>query len=268
MSNSKLVEVVCISPNRGSPRGHVIDTITIHCFVGQVTASQGVKIGTFVKYNPKGGASCNYVVGYDGSIGLCVEEKDRSWCTSNRANDDRAITIEVASDSYNPYAVTDKAYDALIKLLVDICKRNNIKKLVWSTNKTDRVNHLNGCNMTVHRDYAAKSCPGDYLYSRMGDIANRVNKLLNEEGLDMTKAEFIKSLTAKEAYEIMEKAMDEAANKQLPAGDWQEKGLEWAKDNGIMTGDDKGNQMPYKAATRGELATMLMRYWEKFIRKP
>ena len=106
---------------------------------------------------------------------MYVEEKDRSWCSSNGANDNRAITIEVASDTTSPYAVTDKAYAALIKLLVDICKRNNIKKLVWSTNKNDRVNHLNGCNMTVHRDYANKSCPGEYLYSRHGDIAAKVN---------------------------------------------------------------------------------------------
>ena len=106
---------------------------------------------------------------------MYVEEKDRSWCSSNAANDNRAITIEVASDTTSPYAVTDKAYAALIKLLVDICKRNNIKKLVWSTNKNDRVNHLNGCNMTVHRDYANKSCPGEYLYSRHGDIAAKVN---------------------------------------------------------------------------------------------
>lgn len=90
----------------------------------------------------------------------------------------RAVTIEVASDSYAPYAVTDKAYKALIELVTDICIRNNIKKLVWSTNKNDRVNHLNGCNMTIHRDYANKACPGEYLYSRMGDIAKQVNAKL------------------------------------------------------------------------------------------
>ena len=62
--------------------------------------------------------------------------------------------------------------------MTDICKRNGIKKLVWSTSKNDRVNHLNGCNMTVHRDYAAKSCPGDYLYNRHGQIAAEVNRRL------------------------------------------------------------------------------------------
>ena len=109
---------------------------------------------------------------------MYVEEKNRSWCTSSNANDQRAITIEVASDTSEPYAVRDAAYQATIKLVADICKRNGIKKLVWSTDKNTRMNHLNGCNMTVHRDYANKSCPGTYLYNHMGDIAEKVNALL------------------------------------------------------------------------------------------
>lgn len=117
-------------------------------------------------------------IGADGRIGMYCEEKDRSWCSSNAANDNRAITIEVASDTKHPYAVNAKAYTALIDLLVDICKRNGIPRLVWSTSKADRVNHKNGCNMTVHRDYANKSCPGEYLYSRHAQIASEVNKRL------------------------------------------------------------------------------------------
>lgn len=175
MSNSSLVDYTLISPNKNSPRNHAIDTITIHCFVGQVTAQRGCEV-----FQPTSKqASCNYVVGLDGGIGLCVDEKDRSWCSSSAVNDHRAITIEVASDTSEPYAVTPAAYAALINLCADICKRNGIQKLVWSTDKNTRMNHLNGCNMTVHRDYAAKSCPGTYLYERMGDIASRVNALLN-----------------------------------------------------------------------------------------
>ena len=123
-------------------------------------------------------ASSNYGVGTDGKIGMYVEEKDRSWCSSNAANDNRAVTIEVASDTKHPYAVNDRAFAALLDLVTDICKRNGIKKLVWSTKKADRVNHKNGCNMTVHRDYANKSCPGDYLYNRHGEIAAEVNRRL------------------------------------------------------------------------------------------
>ena len=174
MSNSPLANYTLISPNKNSPRNHKIDTITIHCFVAQVTAKRGCEV--FQPTSKK--ASCNYVVGYDGSIGLCVDEGDRSWCTSSGVNDHRAITIEVASDNKEPYAVTEKAYAAMLDLVTDICKRNGIKKLVWSTNKNERMNHLNGCNMTVHRDYANKSCPGDYLYNRHGQIAAEVNKRL------------------------------------------------------------------------------------------
>ena len=174
MSNSSLATYTRITKNKTSPRNHAIDTITIHCIVGQWTAKQGCDY--FATTNRQ--CSANYVVGKDGSIGLSVDEKDRSWCSSNGTNDNRAITIEVASDTTHPYAVTAKAYAALLDLVTDICKRNGIKKLVWSTNKNDRVNHRNGCNMTVHRDFANKACPGEYLYSRHGEIAAEVNRRL------------------------------------------------------------------------------------------
>ena len=174
MSNSPLVSFTKISPNKTSPRNHAIDTITIHCVVGQCTVET---IGNIFAPTSRQ-ASSNYGVGLDGRIGMYVEEKDRSWCTSSSENDNRAITIEVASDTSEPYAVNSKAYNALLDLITDICKRNGIKKLVWSTNKNNRVKHLNGCNMTVHRDYANKSCPGKYLYDRHGEIADEVNKRL------------------------------------------------------------------------------------------
>lgn len=174
MSNSPLVDYTRISPNKNSPRNHKIDTITIHCVVGQCTVET---LGNIFAPTSRQ-ASSNYGVGTDGKIGMYVEEKDRSWCSSNAANDNRAVTIEVASDTKHPYAVNDRAFAALLDLVTDICKRNGIKKLVWSTKKADRMNHKNGCNMTVHRDYANKSCPGDYLYNRHGEIAAEVNRRL------------------------------------------------------------------------------------------
>lgn len=174
LSNSKLISYTKISPNRTSPRNRKIDTVTIHCVVGQCSVET---LGNIFAPTSRQ-ASCNYGIGADGRIGMYCEEKDRSWCSSNAANDNRAITIEVASDTKHPYAVNAKAYAALIDLLVDICKRNGIPRLVWSTSKADRVNHKNGCNMTVHRDYANKSCPGEYLYSRHAQIASEVNKRL------------------------------------------------------------------------------------------
>lgn len=179
MSNSPLVNYTKISPNKSSPRNHKIDTVTIHCVVGQCSVETLGNV--FAPASRQ--ASSNYGIGYDGRIGMYVEEKDRSWCSSNAANDNRAITIEVASDTKEPYAVNAKAYAALIDLLIDICKRNGIKELVWSTNKADRVNHKNGCNMTVHRDYANKSCPGTYLYERHAQIASEVNKRLGSTNI-------------------------------------------------------------------------------------
>lgn len=174
MSNSPLVNYTRISPNKTSPRRNKIDTITIHCVVGQCSVET---LGNIFAPTSRQ-ASSNYGVGADGKIGMYVEEKDRSWCTSSAANDNRAITIEVASDTKHPYAVNDKAYAAMLDLVTDICRRNGIKKLVWSTDKNKRMNHLDGCNMTVHRDYANKSCPGDYLYNRHGEIAAEVNRRL------------------------------------------------------------------------------------------
>lgn len=173
-TNSPLVTVSKPSRYNGGQRTHKIDTITIHCYVGQVTALQGVNYFNTITRQ----ASCNYVVGKDGDIGLSTDEAKRSFCSSNRENDDRAVTIETASDTTPPYAITEKALNSLILLCADICKRNNIKELKWSDNKDDRVNHRDGVNMTCHRDYAAKSCPGDYIYSKEGYIAEEVNKIL------------------------------------------------------------------------------------------
>lgn len=167
----------------------MIDTITIHCVVGQCTAAAVLNLPHFVNYNASAGASCNYAVGTDGSVGLCVEESDRSWCTSNRENDHRAITIEVASDTRHPYAVNATAYNTLIKLLVDICKRNpTIGKLKWKGDKS-LIGHPEQQNMTVHRWFANKECPGEYLYSRHAQIAAEVNAQLAGEVVSEVKEE-------------------------------------------------------------------------------
>lgn len=174
MSNSPLVQYTRLTKNRTSPRGSKIDTITIHCIVGQWTAKQGCDY--FATTDRR--CSANYVVGKDGSIGLSVEEKDRSWCSSSSANDNRAITIEVASDTTHPYAVTDAAYNALIDLCTDICQRNGIKQLLWKADK-NLIGQPDKQNLTVHRWFANKACPGEYLYNRHGEIAAAVNKRLS-----------------------------------------------------------------------------------------
>ena len=173
-TNSSLVNYTKISPNKTVNRKHAIDTITIHCVVGQCSVETLGNIFARVKRQ----ASSNYGIGFDGKIGMYVEEKDRSWCSSSSANDHRAITIEVASDTKEPYAVTDKAYASLINLVTDICKRNGIKELKWKGDKS-LIGQIDKQNMTVHRWFAAKSCPGTFLYNKMGDIAEEVNEKLN-----------------------------------------------------------------------------------------
>lgn len=172
-TNSPLVVYTKLSPNHSGERNHAIDTITIHCVVGQCSVETLGNI--FAPTSRK--ASCNYGIGTDGRIGMYVEEKNRSWCTSSSSNDNRAITIEVASDTKHPYAVNDKAYAALLDLVTDICNRNGIKKLLWKGDKS-LIGQVDKQNMTVHRWFANKSCPGEYLYERHGEIAAEVNKRL------------------------------------------------------------------------------------------
>lgn len=174
MSNSSLVSFTKISPNKTSPRNHKIDTITIHCYVGQASVESAG--AWFEKTSTQ--ASCNYMIGADGRIGLIVDEKDRSWCSSSSSNDNRAITIECASDKTAPYAINDKVYDSLIKLCADICKRNDIKELKWKGDK-NLIGKVDQQNMTVHRWFKNKDCPGEYIYSRLGKISSEVNALLN-----------------------------------------------------------------------------------------
>lgn len=204
-TNSKLVTYTNISPNKNSPRNHKIDTITIHCMATQWTAKQCCDY--FAKSSAK--ASANYCVGKDGSIGLSVAEKDRSWCSSSGANDNRAITIEVASNSAHPYAVNAKAYNALIDLVTDICERNGISKLLWKADKS-LIGDVSQQNMTVHRWFANKACPGKYLYDRMGAIADSVNERLGNST----------SITVKSDYDeyIWEYFLDKIGNEYGVAG--------------------------------------------------
>lgn len=173
MSNSKLICYKKLSPYTYGKRTHTIDTITIHCMAGDMLIES---CGELFQTRE---ASSNYGIGSDGRIALYANENTATYASSDFSNDNRAVTIEVADDGSTQHKITNKAYKSLVKLCADICKRNGIKKLKWSTSKTDRVNHKNGCNMTVHRDYANKSCPGDYIYNKMDKIAEDVNELIN-----------------------------------------------------------------------------------------
>ena len=142
-------------------------------------------------------ASSNYGVGSDGRIAMYVEEKDRSWCTSDKANDHRAVTIEVANDggADTGWHVSDRALSSLIVLIADICRRNRIRELKWLADKR-LIGQIEKQNMTVHRWFAAKACPGDYLYNKHPYIAAEVNKLLGAVSDTMTPAASTSSSSA------------------------------------------------------------------------
>ena len=168
-TNSSMVSYTKLSPNHSGQRTHSIDRITPHCVVGQCSVET---LGNIFLPTSKQ-ASCNYGIGADGRIGMYVEEKNRSWCSSSNANDQRAVTIECASDNSEPYAFKDVVYKRLIELCTDICKRNDKTKLLWLGDKTKALNYTPKSDemvLTVHRWFANKSCPGNWMYARMGDL--------------------------------------------------------------------------------------------------
>lgn len=178
MSNSPLVVHTNISPNKTVNRNHAIDRITPHCVVGQCSVEV---IGQIFEPESRE-ASSNYGIGHDGRVGMYVEEKDRSWCSSSRENDHRAVTIECASDAVAPYAFKDVVYEKLIELCVDICKRNGKTKLLWFGDKNRTLNYEPASDemvLTVHRWFAPAECPGDWMYYKMGDLAYKVTSKLN-----------------------------------------------------------------------------------------
>lgn len=170
MANSKLAKWKWSGKtDHYNVRDHKIDKITIHHMAGNLSLT-----GCCTSVQARGG-SCNYCIDSKGNIGVMIDEQYRAWTTNNRTNDMRAVTIEVANDGGEPnWHVSDKALAALIDLCVDICKRNGIKKLNYTGNKSG--------NLTMHKWYWATACPGPYLSGKFPYIAQQVNKKLGSTG--------------------------------------------------------------------------------------
>ena len=186
-TNSPIVVYTKLSPNHSGQRTHSIDRITPHCVVGQCSVET---LGSIFAPSSRQ-ASSNYGIGEDGRVGMYVEEKNRSWCSSSNANDQRAVTIECASDNTEPYAFKDVVYQTLIKLCVDICQRNGKKKLLWLGDKDTTLAYTPKADemvLTVHRWFANKSCPGSWMYARMGDLASKVTAQLSGSKQEETPA--------------------------------------------------------------------------------
>ena len=171
MSRSELVDHINISPNSNNPRKYPITKITIHHTASVATVEGlGKAFASAARQ-----ASSNYGIGSDGRVGLYVEECNRAWTSSNRDNDERAVTIEVSnSKKGGDWPVSDKVFDKLIDLCVDICRRNGIEKLEYTGDATG--------NLTRHNMFAATACPGPYLQARFSRIAELVNEQLQPKG--------------------------------------------------------------------------------------
>ena len=277
MSNSSLVSYTKISPFRsegrtinvnGKPTTYTIDRITPHCVQGQCSIEA---LGAeFAKAEKK--ASSNYGIGKDGRVGMFVEEKDRSWCSSSSANDVRAVTIECASDAFSPYAFNDTVYEKLIQLCADICHRDGKTKLIWFGYKDKAINYTPAKNemiLTVHRWFATdgRSCPGDWLFNRLYEFTDRVNAILNPPAPvipvpDPTEED--DTVTYEQFKEYWYRL-----RRELQDNDSSEYSKE-ARDWGIQTGLVKGgstplpnNQVNYMwedFVTREQMVTLLFRF--------
>ena len=176
-TNSPLVVYTRISPNRTSPRNQPITKITVHHMAGVCSVED---FGNIVAPTSRQ-MSANYAIGNDGRIGLFCPESDRSWCSSSPMNDHRAITIEVSNSSVGgDWPIGTKAYNSLIKLCVDICKRNGIKKLYFDGTP-------NG-SLTFHYMFASTACPGPWMKNHANDLCNKVNAQLNSATTNPTPA--------------------------------------------------------------------------------
>ena len=235
MSNSSLVSYTKLSPNNSGQRTHAIDRITPHHVVGLCSVEA---LGEAFASTSRQ-ASSNYGIGKDGRVGMYVPENCRSWCSSSEANDQRAVTIECADEASYPYTFPDVVYSRLIDLCVDICKRNGKNKLVWVPNSAEALAYKQASNemlLTVHRWFASTACPGAWMMEHMADLAEQVTARLREWNFtgDSTPAK------------------------------WSKEAVEWAVDNGLLAGNDKGDLMLRSPITREQFCVILKKYHDTF----
>ena len=176
MSNSSLATYTHLLPYTYGTRGHAIDRITPHCWAGHGTLA-GFQSTAYSR-----SISANYAIDDNGNVGLFVDESKAAWSSSDEENDRRAVTIECASDSRDPCEMYAAVYHKLVELCADICRRNGKTKLLWPGSKSAALAYESAADemvLTAHRWFENKSCPGDWLYSRFGDLAEKVTALLD-----------------------------------------------------------------------------------------
>lgn len=254
MSNSKLVVYTKLSPHCTKPRQGKIKGISIHTMAGPGSVEGCGQVFQTSE------ASSHYGIGPDGRIGQYVLEENRAWCCSHKV-DHQVVTIEVSSiQSYEePYECTAAAFESLIDLCVDICQRNGIKKLIWKEGKQycpAFTGNWAVCNMVPHRYTTdkGKSCPGNYLFGKYGEIAERVNARLKGEDDDMDINKLLSEMTNEQAYELVKRAEIHAAT--LPDDDWSKKEGWWEKAQAAGVSDGSS---PVRHMKRNEVMAILGR---------
>ena len=180
MSNSSLAREFIYTPKMGGQRNHAIDTITPHYVVGYASARN---VATYLRDAPDRKANANYIIGKDGEIVLNVEERNRSWCSSSSANDNRAVTIECANymsaGSGHVYGqLPDATWASLVALCADICRRNGKTRLVYRGSANYSGLATTDMLLTMHKWFASTDCPGPWLSNQFNRLANEVNKAL------------------------------------------------------------------------------------------
>ena len=204
MSNSSLTQYIDRSTDNWNDRRYKISRITIHHAAGVCRVedfSSILRSGREVSWN--------YAIGNDGKIGLFVDENHRAWTSCNQENDHRAITIEV-SNSYagDDWPVSSEAYESLLNLCTDICRRNDISELTYTGS-------LEGSNLTMHCWFASTLCPGPYLKSKFPDIVKEVNRrLVSGDSSSISVSTKLKSTTFSAAvvsassYELLDATLN------------------------------------------------------------
>lgn len=223
-SNSPLVDYTKLSPHNSGERSHTIDRITPHHVVGLMSVEA---LGA--EFNGTRDASSNYGIGADGRVGLYVEESNRSHCSSNTENDQRAITIECADEPSWPYEVPDVVWQKLIKLCVDICRRNGKRKLLWISDREKALAYEpkeDEMVLTMHKWFAYTLCPGKTLEDRMPELAKQVTAQLYDN---------------------------------TPSA-WGKEAVEWAISVGLLAGDNHGDLMLRSPITREQMCVMLKKF--------
>lgn len=230
MSNSPLISYTKLSPHVRCKRVYPVTRITIHHVVGLFTVE-----GIGACFQTELQKSANLGIGYDGRVGCYVDEDYAAMTSSDWDNDNRAVTIECADEATYPYTFPDAVYSKLIELCVDICKRYGKKKLLWIPNKANALAYNLADDemlLTVHRWWLATACPGEWAMQHMGEIAEKVTEKLNEKQPDNTPAK------------------------------WSKEAVEWAVDNGILAGNDKGDLMLRSPITREQMCVILKKFYD------